>query len=326
MAEGGLFSNDLPLLRAGEGNSRSEEIEQNSSLFDSTENLSNLFNRNSDNETDFDTQTVRETFSKPSVINWLSIYARVPEQVIDELFNKFNLNRENEEVFWLKVYDLLETEQVTEIMGFFSVKRKVRLNLSDNSNELSEDNLINQFNQSSQSMQSNATQTDRENRFAFIHRPNRTYSRMPISSPFQSAVSNYTCSATVTAPNNNSFSTFTSGLQLLHNINLTQAQINNPMPNQSVAQSAQITTASMRGNTNTVFSTVQHPRISNLNINSMSNTGTNAQNFRRFTTQIPLSSGSSARAQTRNLRQTFFQNQNQSNVNQNSSDLLINAL
>ena len=110
--------------------------------------------------------------------------------------------------------------------------------MSDNSNQIPLNENENSFDQSSQFMPNYAEESDNQMRFESIHRPRLNYSRMPYSAFNASTVSNSNCSAAETAPSNSFMTTFTSGLQLLQNINSIQTQLNQPIVNQSVAQSA----------------------------------------------------------------------------------------
>ena len=321
MSESRLFSADLPLLRGGEVVD-SQNNQENNNETDETNSICEdetiIENDNFDNNVDEnDQEIVSEMRSKPSVMEWLEIYQRIPDSAIEELFERFCLNRENEELSWLKLYDYLNTKELCQIFDFYSVKRCVTLNLSENTDEEFTQNNLFDTETNTQSLPfSSGIET--QVRFATINRvPNRVSTRIPIHTYSRNTIPSVTqISSIPAAPNNNTFSTFTSNSrddsELLERINRFQSRLNRRNSLQNTITTQSNTFTNMRTNTNTVYSTVRNPRVSNIHINSTPHSVANG--FRRYTARIPQTSAATRCAGT-NIAS-----------NANSGDMLIDAL
>ena len=144
MAASRAFSTDLPLSRGEEGDHTSSQSNDYCESQDN-DNLNDLFDRydtnvielerdqiersetnNSVNNTernlidrDIESDTVRDMRTKPSVVTWLNAYNDILPATLENLFNRFNLDRDNYEVSWFKLYDYLDSQDLDNIIDSY---------------------------------------------------------------------------------------------------------------------------------------------------------------------------------------------------------------
>ena len=145
MAEGGLFSSDLPLSRGGESTNSNSNGDPQADHYDSrshdsdsdgrSSNTNTLRERNiSENNQSFieeRRERVSNTRNKPLITDWLTLFTKVPNQVITDEIDKYDLDRDNEELSWLKLYDYLSIDKLNQMVDLFATKRSINIDLSD---------------------------------------------------------------------------------------------------------------------------------------------------------------------------------------------------
>ena len=138
-----LRSLDLPDAHGGKVSANHNNDEND--LFFDVNDSQNDFNINQNNEhllpqsTAFndleDNNDLSESFAKPSIIEWLSIYEKLPDDRVNQLFDSFNFDKENEEISWLRVYDKLSIDELNKIISSTKDVRAVEIDLDNESSE-----------------------------------------------------------------------------------------------------------------------------------------------------------------------------------------------
>ena len=219
MDEGGHES-PSSLSRGGEGfplrivniNLSSEDI-----FNEESENYNTIIENNFSDELNEDFNSGRISRDKPPIIEWLEIYKFVPDEVVEDMFENNRLSKENEEISWLKLYDLFDQTELREII------KRFKRNIKDNQRLKEEWNLRN----------------DRESSILFNEMPDETRSastqkpmtqnRNTYSRPGQITVTHITNSTT------NTYSTL--GNRVSIPITSAPMRTNTILPNQIVNQS-----------------------------------------------------------------------------------------
>ena len=326
-----IFSDDLPLSRGGEDDSRSDTSDTHSS--DSGDRQSvfsqTLIEDNNEevDQTKENQRTARHEWSKPSITAWLELYKRMPEETVNDMFSRYNLSGDGHEVSWLKLYDKFNAQTLHNMIERYPIQRtqrSVNINLSDNSN------LIDLTNNDQVPPPNNSiptTEASTRPKFMSIHRPTR---KLTYNSNIEEIVTN--------GSNSVNFQCFRSNDQLLNTLNNLNQRLNSiPVRTTShlIPSSQTITTTANRShNTRSVMTTTTTPTVSQIQY-----TYSNQTPFVRYTTQIPNNSTPPSnirpirtapkipvlRKQTQN--NPISQNPTSiSQSNQSSGDQLINAL